>query len=91
MENVSGPTIIQLMNRNKVLEERRVVSDGMYTFSNLVPQDYSLKVIHDINDNGKWDTGNYMKKLQPEPVELLPIDITVRSNWDHDVTMILEK
>jgi hypothetical protein len=91
MENVSGPTIIQLMNRNKVLEERRVDSDGTYTFSNLVPQDYSLKFIHDINDNGKWDTGNYMKKLQPEPVELLPIDITVRSNWDHDVTMILEK
>jgi hypothetical protein len=91
MENVSGPTIIQLMKGNKVLEERRVDSDGMYTFSNLLPQDYSLKFIHDINDNGKWDTGNYLKKLQPEPVELLPIDITVRSNWDHDVTMILEK
>ena len=27
----------------------------------------------------------------PEPVEFVPKEITVRSNWDHDVTMILEK
>jgi hypothetical protein len=32
-----------------------------------------------------------MKKLQPEKVELLPITVTVRSNWDHDVDMTLEK
>jgi hypothetical protein len=91
LENVSGPTIIQLINRKKILEERMVDADGVYIFPNLVPQDYSLKFIHDINGNGKWDTGNYLKKLQPESVEILPVTITVRSNWDHDVTMNLEK
>ena len=35
--------------------------------------------------------GNYLKKLQPEPVEIWPGTITVRSNWDHDVSMILKK
>jgi hypothetical protein len=91
LDNVSGSTIIQLMSRNKVLLERSVDSDGTYTFSNLSPQEYQLKFIHDRNGNGKWDTGNYMKKLQPEKVELLPITVTVRSNWDHDVDMTLEK
>ena len=47
--------------------------------------------INDFNENGKWDTGEYLKKLQPEPVELLPVTIEVRSNWDHDVSMNLEK
>ncbi|MEN8201723.1 MAG: Ig-like domain-containing protein [Bacteroidota bacterium] len=91
MENVKTHTIIQLLSRDKVLMERSVDADGMYTFSNLVPQEYTLKFIHDINGNGKWDTGNYLKKQQPEPVEMLPVDISVRSNWDHDVTMKLEK
>jgi len=91
LENVKTHTIIQLLSRDKVIAERTVDADGIYTFPNLKPQDYELKFIHDINDNGKWDTGNYMKKLQPESVETLPVVITVRSNWDHDVSMKLEK
>jgi hypothetical protein len=91
LNKVSGHTIIQLINRNKVLLERSVVEDGTYIFGNLTPQEYQFKFIHDKNGNGKWDTGNYMKKLQPEKVEVLPKTIAVRSNWDHDVTMTLEK
>jgi hypothetical protein len=91
LKNVSGNTIIQLMSRDKVLLERSVDADGTYSFSNLSPQEYQLKFIHDRNGNGKWDTGNYLKKLQPEKVELLPITVTVRSNWDHDVDMTLKK
>jgi len=26
-------------------------------------------LIYDSNDNGKWDTGDYLKKIQPEKVE----------------------
>jgi hypothetical protein len=88
---VKSTTVIQLLNREKVIAEKSVDEDGVYTFPNLVPRDYKLKFIHDINGNGKWDTGKYMEKRQPEPVEMLPVTITVRSNWDHDVTMQLEK
>lgn len=91
IENVKTHTIIQLLQRDKVFLERAVDSEGTYTFPNLSPQDYQLKFIHDLNGNGKWDTGNYMEGQQPEPVEMLPVTITVRSNWDHDVTMKLEK
>jgi len=91
LENVKDNIVIQLISRDKVLLERSVDKDGVYTFPNLIPQDYELKFIHDRNGNGKWDTGKYMKKLQPEAVELLPVSITVRSNWDHDVKMKLEK
>jgi len=91
MENVNNSILIQLLSKKKIVMERSENSDGLYTFSKLKPQDYKLKFIHDLNGNGKWDTGNYLKKLQPEPVELLPVDITVRSNWDHEVSMKLEK
>lgn len=90
LENVSGPVIIQLTSGDKIMKQRVVYESGLYTFSYLRPRDYGIKIIHDRNDNGKWDTGNYLKKIQPEAVEIRPGTITVRSNWDHDVTMILK-
>jgi hypothetical protein len=91
LEGVSNPVIIQLKKKDEVVRKLRVYKNGLYTFSYLSPGDYGIKVIHDLNDNGKWDTGKYIEKRQPEAVEILPRSITVRSNWDHDVSMILEK
>ena len=91
LNNVHNPVIIQLVSKDKVIRSRTVNENGLYTFGYLVPQDYRIKFIHDLNGNGKWDTGRYLKKLQPEPVEFIAKEITVRANWDHDVTMFLEK
>jgi len=91
LEHVQNRVIIQLLNKDKVFREQTVEQSGLYTFPYLVPQEYQIKFIHDLNGNGKWDTGKYMEKLQPEPVEYLPSEVTVRGNWDHDVTMTLEK
>jgi hypothetical protein len=91
LENVRNSVIIELISKSNVTGRRTVREDGLYTFSYLVPQDYQIKFTHDLNENGHWDTGKYLKKLQPEPVEFLPKKITVRSNWDHDVTMSLKK
>ncbi len=91
LENVNNQVLIQLFSGKTLIEERMVKADGQYTFPFLSPKEYNLKFIHDLNENEKWDTGDYLKKIQPEPVELLPATIEVRSNWDHDVSMILEK
>ncbi|MEO7049228.1 MAG: Ig-like domain-containing domain, partial [Ferruginibacter sp.] len=32
------------------------------------PGDYEIRILYDINQNGKWDHGDYSKKLQPEKV-----------------------
>ena len=91
LENVSSPVIIQLTSQENVVRQRKVYESGLYTFSYMTPREYGIKIIHDRNDNGKWDSGKYMKKIQPEPVEIRPGTITLRANWDIDVTMILEK
>lgn len=91
LNQVKDRVIVQLISGDKVVMEKLAVEDGEIVFPFLAPKDYQLKFIHDRNGNGKWDTGNYMKKLQPESVEFLPVKITVRSNWDHDVSMTLEK
>jgi hypothetical protein len=53
------------------------------------PDTYIIKIIHDDNGNGKWDTGNYLKAVQPEKVEFLPRELKLRANWDHDVTYVI--
>lgn len=89
--NVSDAVLIQLISRDRVVRQLKALSDGQYAIPYLHPQEYRIKFIHDRNNNGKWDTGNYLKKIQPEAVEFLPSPINVRSNWDHEVTCILEK
>jgi hypothetical protein len=91
LNQVKDRVMVQLISGEKVVIEKVAEEDGEIIFPFLAPKDYQLKFIHDRNGNGKWDTGNYMKKLQPESVEFLPVKITVRSNWDHDVSMTLEK
>ncbi|MDF1575518.1 MAG: Ig-like domain-containing protein [Bacteroidales bacterium] len=91
VNQVAHQVLVQLFSGKTLVKEILVEKDGQYHFPYLSPQKYQFKFIHDLNNNGKWDTGNYLKKIQPEPVELLPGTIEVRSNWDHDVTMILEK
>ncbi len=91
LKNVKHQVLVQLFSGKRMVLEKIVEEDGQYTFPFLAPKKYQFKFIHDLNENGKWDTGDYLMKLQPEPVELLPVAIEVRSNWDHDVSMTLEK
>lgn len=91
LENVKHQVLVQLFSGKNLIEERIVKTDGQQAFPYLSPKEYEFKFIHDLNENGKWDTGEYIKRLQPEPVELLPGSVEVRSNWDHDVSIRLEK
>jgi hypothetical protein len=91
LSQVKHRVLVQLISSRKVISVLEADSDGEYIFPNLRPEKYTIKFIHDINRNGRWDTGKYLEKRQPEPVELLPGDIEVRSNWDHDVSVTLQK
>ncbi len=91
LEGVSGPILIQLISKERVVRQQTASASGTYLFPFLAPQEYRIKFIHDRNGNGQWDTGDYLMHLQPEAVEYLPGSVTVRSNWDHDITMKLRR
>ena len=46
------------------------------------PQTYYLRMFVDENENGKWDTGDYDKDLQPEPVYYFSEEIECKAKWD---------
>ncbi len=50
----------------------------------LAPDKYQVEVVRDINQNGRWDAGNYWSKTQPEPYYLFKGD-KLRENWDSEM------
>lgn len=75
--------IIQIINeKNQVINEISVKGNKKIIFNNLKPGSYSLKVIVDENKNGKWDTGNYLLKIQPEKTYNFPSKVNIKAYWD---------
>ena len=92
VDHVDGPVIIQLIENGKsetLIQSKRIHSDQIVTFDYLEPKTYIIKVIEDWNDNGKWDTGNYSLKRQPEAVHYFRKEIKVRSNWEVEENIVL--
>ncbi len=64
-------------------------SDYKRTFSSLPPGKYSVKVIEDLNGNGRWDSGDYYKKLQPENISTATLE-ELKANWDVEANVVVE-
>ena len=62
------------------------MKDSNYSFKLLNPGKYFLRLIKDNNNNDKWDTGNYLKKIQPEEVIYYPFELELRANLDLNET-----
>ncbi len=89
-KNFQSPYIVQLLSDSKmVLSEKIVSSQGQLIFENLAPGNYHIRVIRDANKNGKWDSGDYFKKNQPEQVFSFPEVINIRANWDSEFEFTL--
>jgi hypothetical protein len=85
LRNVTVPTIIELLTdekEEKVVQSIPVTKDGLVTFKFLEPRKYLIKAIFDKNNNGKWDTGDLKKRIQPEEVMYYLEVVKVRGNWD---------
>lgn len=87
-----GQYILQLMDDalEKVIDEKIIFSAGTYRFQHLRATNFRFRIIEDKNKNGKWDTGNYLKGIQPEKVYILPEPIQTRLNWEVEVVWQVE-
>ena len=83
--------ILQLLNANNeiIREYKNAYSNSSYAFNYVIPGKYTFRLIEDLNSNDVWDTGNYIKRKQPEPVYYFPSEIDVRANWDLNETFNL--
>jgi uncharacterized protein (DUF2141 family) len=94
--------ILQLMKDKdkKVTQEKIADGNGTVVFQYLNAGKYCIRLIEDINRNGKWDTGSYLNKKQPERVmflifstgeNLLEIKINREDEQTIDANMLFDK
>ena len=94
LSDVKSPIIAQLlMNDNKetVFRSKSVSTSEIITFDYLAPGKYIVKIIYDDNNNGKWDSGSLLDKLQSERVAYHNEVIKVRSNWDNEINWAIDE
>ena len=79
----NGSYIIQLMDdKGKIIHHVSAIGGMTISLPMLSPGNYRARIIFDGNKNGKWDTGNYLKGIQPEKVLYSTGKFNVRSDWD---------
>lgn len=80
--------VLQLVNDKNIIQTFPLTGD-VFDKKLIEPGTYHIQILEDLNKNGKWDTGDYIKKIQPEKVHRITETVSVRANWDNerDVTL----
>ncbi|TJY38036.1 Ig-like domain-containing protein [Pontimicrobium aquaticum] len=92
LQNAVYPVIVQLVDKKGELEVEQYVEDASkpIDFLSLNPGKYFIRVIFDTNKNGKYDSGNFLNKIQPERVSHDSKEIDVRAYSEQIITFTLQ-
>jgi len=84
----AGSLIAELTqgNDDKLIRRIRSHQDSVFVFRWLPPGKYHLRWIIDLNDNGRWDSGNWLQHRLPEPIVFYHKTIEIRARWDMEET-----
>jgi len=79
--------VLQIIERNEIINSYPLSSNQLL-IKRYKPGSYELSILFDTNKNGIWDTGSFkVNKRQPEIVIEIPKPISVRNNWDNEITV----
>ena len=87
--NVANPKpgyTVRLHSNNKVVRTEKL-ENGSVDFFLLTPSTYYVSMFDDVNDNGKWDTGDYEEKRHAESVWFIKRGLTLKQDWTHETDL----
>jgi len=86
LENAKYPIIVQLTDSKfEVVAEQYIEKSQPIDFRYLDPKKFYLRVIYDTNKNEIYDTGNYLKGIQPERVSYYPDVIEAVAGFEEKI------
>ncbi|MGN0187057.1 MAG: Ig-like domain-containing domain [Paludibacteraceae bacterium] len=85
LKHLEGNEIVELLDKDEQVV-RTAPAEAETVFKYLNPGDYFLRLFIDTNGNGRWDTGLYDDKRQPEDMFYFQYKITMRAFWDIEET-----
>lgn len=81
VSGIEGKGFVELLDGSDKVLRRQPLVGNKANFEFLIPGTYYLRAVADANGNGKWDTGDYVLKRQPEQVYYRPESVRLRANW----------
>ncbi|MFC2508841.1 MAG: Ig-like domain-containing protein [Bacteroides sp.] len=96
LENAPAGCLVQLVTPDgkRELKRQGALGEGGSTvvIDYVDPGSYGIRLVHDANGNGRWDTGDYFEHRQPEEVRYFRDEkgqstVKVRANWEYDFTI----
>ncbi len=82
--------LLQLLSeKDEVLNTQKIDNYRPYIYLNYKPGNYKMRIVIDRNNNGQWDTGNFLKKIKPETVIYFGVHLNLRANWDLEEDWVL--
>ena len=88
-----GHYLLEILNGQTKEAEKRFTAAStttLFQFKEMMPGSFIAKIVIDKNDNGRWDTGSYFEKRQPEVIFVKKLD-ALRANWELEATISAEK
>lgn len=87
----SYPLIVELLTERYKVADSKYKSDlSPVYFEYIKPGNYFIRIIFDENQNGRWDTGNFLQRTKPERIVYFPVKLEVRANWSLNETFTLD-
>lgn len=82
----SLPAFVELLNQSDSPVKRQPLENGRVKFNYLSPGKYYLRITADLNGNGRWDSGDILDNLEPEPSFYYSKSINIKQNWNKEET-----
>ncbi len=79
---VTDSAVVEILDSGDKPVRSTPVVNGGAEFMYMNPGTYYARLYIDSNGNGKYDTGNYAEKRQPEEVSYYPQELELKANWD---------
>ena len=81
--------IIELTDdtKEKIINRRIIRNTNQMNYTKFPGGKYVLRIIKDINGNGRWDGADVYGKIQAEPIWYLDKPFTIRANWEQTETV----
>lgn len=93
--NLPDPTkayLFELLNdEKKIIRSVPINKSQSLTFTGYSIGKYRIRVVYDLNKNGKWNTGNVKSRTLPEPIWYYNKEISLRANWELNETIDVPK
>ena len=93
VDGLSGSNyILQLVDeKDMVISTKNISGNGSYLFEKMLPAKCKVRIINDADGNNVFTTGNYLLKKLPELVYYYKETLTLRANWDIEISWSIKE